>query len=202
MVTVADVLEQPAKPAKPTLAAVADSTTSLRVSWTKPDLNGGPEITGYNVAYREYATGTDGEWTALEDTALEDIVTAVTAIITGLSADTEYEARVQAENGELPSDWSDPSDPFSPKSCALNPGDLWCGVVTVAGVLNTAHGFVFGEGDLDGNPEDEMFLNYTINSAFVGTTGSLDVILDDALSDEHWATLELHVEDHSKLRWS
>ena len=198
-VTVADVPEQPAKPAKPTLAAVADSTTSLRVNWTKPDLNGGPEITGYNVAYREYATGTDGEWTALEDTALEDSVTAVTAIITGLSADTEYEARVQAENGELPSDWSEPSDPFSPKSCALNPGDLWCGVVTVAGVLgNTAHGFVFDEGDLDGNPEDEMFLNYTINSAFVGTTGSLDVILDDALSDEHWATLELHVEDPSK----
>ena len=56
MVTVADVPEQPAKPAKPTLAAVADSTTSLRVNWTKPDLNGGPEITGYNV---EYATGTD-----------------------------------------------------------------------------------------------------------------------------------------------
>ena len=195
-VTVLNVPEQPAKPAKPTLAAVANSTTSLRVNWMKPDLNGGPEITGYNVAYREYATGTDGDWTALSHS---DTDTAVTAIITGLNTDTEYEARVQAENGETPSDWSEPSDPFSPKSCALNPGDLWCGVVTVAGVLgNTAHGFMLGDGDLDGNPEDKMFLNYTINSAFVGTTGNLDVILDGALSDDDWATLALHVEGHSE----
>ena len=197
-VTVTDADEQSAKPAKPTLAAVAGSSTSLRVSWTKPDLNGGPEITGYNVAYREYATGTGGEWTALDNN-----VTAVTAIITGLSADTAYQARVQAENGELPSDWSDPSDPFSPKSCALNTGDLWCGVVTVAGVLgNTAHGFVFDDGDLDGNPEDKMFLGYPIGGVAVGTTGNaagaLGVILDEALSDDHWATLELHVDGHSK----
>ena len=201
MVTVADVPEQPAKPAKPTLAAVADSTTSLRVSWTKPDLNGGPEITGYNV---EYATGTDGEWTALEDTALEDSVTAVTAIITGLSADTEYEARVQAENGERPSDWSEPSDPFSPKSCALNPGDLWCGVVTVAEAIaaggTTTHGFLelLGAGDLDGNPEDKMFRGYTIGGATVTVGGALGVVLDRDLSDADWATLALHVDDHSE----
>ena len=210
MVTVLNVREQPAKPTKPTLAAVANSTTSLRVNWTKPDLNGGPEITGYNVAYREYVTGTDGEWTALEDTALEDSVTALTAIITGLSADTEYEARVQAENGELPSDWSEPSDPFSPKSCALNPDDLWCGVVTVTGVQgNTAHGFLglppLPGGDLDGNPEDKMFrgsMDYTINGVYVGTTGggsgNLIVILNPALSDTDWATLALHVDGRSE----
>ena len=199
MVTVADVPEQPAKPAKPTLAAVADSTTSLRVSWTKPDLNGGPEITGYDLQYREYATGTDGEWTALED-----IGTAVTAIITGLSADTEYEARVQAENGELPSDWSEPSDPFSPKSCALNPGDLWCGVVTVEEAIaaggTTTHGFLelLGAGDLDGNPEDKMFRGYTIGGATVTVGGALGVVLDRDLSDADWATLALHVDDHSE----
>ena len=197
-VTVTDADEQSAKPAKPTLAKVAGSSTSLTATWTKPDLDGGPDITGYNVAYREYATGTGGEWTALDNN-----VTAVTAIITGLSADTAYQARVQAENGELPSDWSDPSDPFSPKSCALNTGDLWCGVVTVAGVLgNTAHGFVFDDGDLDGNPEDKMFLGYPIGGVAVGTTGNaagaLGVILDEALSDDHWATLELHVDGHSK----
>ena len=82
-VTVLDVDEQPAKPAKPELKAVpdsiADSTTSLYVNWKKPGLNGGPEITGYNVAYRAYQEGTDGDWTALAHSG-----TAVTAIITGL----------------------------------------------------------------------------------------------------------------------
>ena len=203
-VTVLNVPEQPAKPAKPTLAAVADSTTSLRVSWTKPDLNGGPEITGYNVAYREYATGTDGDWTALSHS---DTDTAVTAIITGLNTDTEYEARVQAENGETPSDWSDPSEPFSPKSCALNAGDLWCGVVMVAGVQgNAAHGFLdiapLDGGDLDGNPEDKMFLGYAINGIYVWTTsdasGNLNVILNAALSPGDRATLALHVDGHSE----
>ena len=79
---------------------------------------------------------------------------------------------MQAYNGELESDWSDPSKPFSPKSCALNAGDLWCGVVTVGeGQGDTAHGFFPSDGgDLDGNPEDKMFLGYTIRGVYVWTT--------------------------------
>ena len=205
-VTVLDVDEQPAKPAKPELKAVpdsiADSTTSLRVNWIKPGLNGGPEITDYNVAYREYREGMDGEWTDGDYDG-----TALTAIITGLDADTDYEARVQAYNGESESEWSDPSEPFSPKSCALNAGDLWCGVVTVAGVQgNAAHGFLDimpnDGGDLDGNPEDKMFLGYTINGIYVWTTGdasgNLNVILNAALSPGDRATLALHVDGHSE----
>ena len=201
-VTVTDVSEKSAKPAKPELKADADSTTSLRVNWKKPDLNGGPEITDYNVAHRAYQEGTDGEWTDGDYDG-----TALTAIITGLDADTDYEARVQADNDELPSDWSDPSEPFSPKSCARNAGDLWCGVVTVEGVQgNTAHGFLgiapFDGGDLDGNPEDKMFLVYTINGVYVGTTGdasgNLHVILNLPLSDDDRATLALHVDGRSE----
>ena len=111
-VTVTDADEQSAKPAKPTLAAVAGSSTSLRASWTKPDLNGGPEITGYNVQYK---VNTATTW---EDFAHSD--TAVTTTITGLTADTSYQVQVRAKNGETDSDWSDPSDAVSTN--AATPG--------------------------------------------------------------------------------
>ena len=101
-VTVADVNERSAKPAKPTLAPVADSTTSLAASWTKPDLDGGPDITDYDVRYRE---GTSGGWTDVTHNGA-----GRTRTLAGLAADTAYQAQVRADNGELESDWSDPSD--------------------------------------------------------------------------------------------
>ena len=97
-----DVPEQSAKPAKPTLAAVAGSSTTLDATWTEPGLNGGPAITGYDVQYRE---GTSGAWSPFDHTG-----TAVTTTITGLTANTEYQVQVRALNGETPSVWSDPSD--------------------------------------------------------------------------------------------
>ena len=101
-ISVMDVDEQSATPAAPTLAAVSGSSTSLDATWDAPGLNGGPAITGYNLEYRIGATG---DWTDFPHTGTE-----VTATITGLTANTEYQARVQALNGETPSDWSDPSD--------------------------------------------------------------------------------------------
>ena len=96
-----DNTEKSDKPAKPELAAVAGSSTSLAASWSKPGLNGGPDITGYDLEYRR----TGGSWTNFPHTG-----TTLTATVTGLTANTEYEVRVQAENGEGDSDWSDPSD--------------------------------------------------------------------------------------------
>ena len=101
-VTVADVNERSAKPAKPTLAPVESSTTSLAASWTKPDLDGGPDITDYDVRYRE---GTSGGWTDVTHDGA-----GRTRTLAGLAADTAYQAQVRADNGELESDWSDPSD--------------------------------------------------------------------------------------------
>ena len=97
-----DVDEQPDKPAAPTLEPVSGSTTSLTASWMKPGLNGGPDITGYDVRYRQ---GTSGGWNDFTHDG-----TGVTATITGLTADTEYQVQVRAKNEETPSDWSDPSD--------------------------------------------------------------------------------------------
>ena len=104
-INVTDVNEKSATPAKPTLAAVDGSSTTLTASWEKPDLDGGPDITGYALQYR---AGAAGSW---EDFAHGD--TAVTTTITGLTADTEYQAQVRAKNGETDSDWSDASDAVS-----------------------------------------------------------------------------------------
>ena len=101
-INVTDVNEQSAKPDKPTLAAVTGSSTTLTATWTKPDLDGGPDITGYALEYRE---GTTGTWTNFAHTG-----TAVTTTVTGLTADTSYQIQVRAKNGETDSDWSDPSD--------------------------------------------------------------------------------------------
>ena len=96
-----DDTEKSATPAKPTLEPVPGSSTSLAASWRKPGLNGGPEITGYKLEYRQGS----GNW---QNFPHGD--TAETTTITGLMAETEYQVRVQAENGEGDSDWSDPSD--------------------------------------------------------------------------------------------
>ena len=104
-VTVTNVNEKSAKPDKPVLAAVSGSTTSLTATWTKPGLNGGPDITGYALQYKE---STESSWEDFAHTG-----TAVTTTITGLTADTSYQARVLAKNGETDSDWSDASDAVS-----------------------------------------------------------------------------------------
>ena len=100
-----DQTEKSAKPAKPTLVSVPGFFTSLAARWTKPGLNGGPDITGYEVQYRQ---GTGGSWMNFTHSGA-----APTTTITGLTANTEYQVRVRAWNGEALSDWSDASDPVS-----------------------------------------------------------------------------------------
>ena len=149
-VDVTDVDEKSAKPDKPTLAAVTGSSTSLTATWTKPGLNGGPDIAGYAVQYRE---GTTGTWTAFAHTG-----SGLTTTITGLTADTSYQVRVRAKNGETDSDWSDASDAVKTNAemtttCALNPGDLWCGVVTVEELVFEGTSFAYGFVDASASPE-------------------------------------------------
>ena len=79
----------------------------------KPDLDGGPEITGYKL---EYKVSTESTWTDFAHTG-----TAVTATITGLTANTSYQARVRAENGETDSDWSDASNAVSTNAAVALP---------------------------------------------------------------------------------
>ena len=107
-----DVAEQSARPAKPRLSPVRGSTTSLAARWTRPGLNGGPAITGYDVQYREAPAGGWREWAHGDAT--------VTTTITGLTAGRSYQARVRAKNGERDSEWSEASEAVVP-SAAITP---------------------------------------------------------------------------------
>ena len=107
-----DVAEQSARPAKPRLSPLRGSTTSLSARWTRPGLNGGPAITGYDVQYREAPAGGWREW------AHDDAT--VTTTITGLTAGGSYQARVRAKNGERDSEWSEASEAVVP-SAAITP---------------------------------------------------------------------------------
>ena len=197
-VTVTDVNEKSAKPDKPTLAQVAGSSTSLTATWTKPDLNGGPEINTYRVQYRE---STASNWTPAYNGS------SLTTTVTGLTASTSYQVQVRTHNGEALSDWSDPSDAVSTNaemttpSCTLNTGDLWCGVVTVG---RGTDGFGYNDfptpvvGALSDNDFDVGANSYTIRVILVGsstavTPGALNVTLAAALSDADRAKLVLHV---------
>ena len=88
-VNVTDVAEKPARPATPMVTAKPGTTDSLNVSWTKPDLAGGPEIVGYKVRHR--VTGS-GDWTELTSDPTDTMAT-----IPGLQSGTGYSVQVQAE---------------------------------------------------------------------------------------------------------
>ena len=119
-ISLTDADEKSDKPDKPGLARVTGSSTSLTATWEKPGLNGGPDITGYDLQYRAAPAGT---WMDFAHTG-----TAVTATVTGLTADTSYQVQVRAKNDETPSDWSDPSDAVSTNAagatCTDNDIDL------------------------------------------------------------------------------
>ena len=89
----------PAKPAAPEVRPTPSSAASLEVIWTTPDLNGGPDITGYDIQYR---VGTSGLWMNHTHSG-----TRTRTRIGGLAADTVHQARVRADNGES-GRWSDP----------------------------------------------------------------------------------------------
>ena len=99
-VSLTDVPEKPGTPLPPRLQALAGSGSVLRVRWTEPARRGGPPITGYDLEYRQ---GSSGSWIAWPH-----VGTSTTRLLTGLRAGAEYQARVRALNGELPSDWSGP----------------------------------------------------------------------------------------------
>ena len=99
-VTVNDVNEAPETPDAPT--AAGSTVNSVTVGWSAP-ANTGPEITDYDVRWREQ--GTSG-WTELPDTGTEAANTALTATISGLDQNKTYEVQVRAENDEGMSGWS------------------------------------------------------------------------------------------------
>ena len=100
MVTVTDVdTEAPGRPDAPSVSPNrVDPINSIEVEWDAPS-NSGPEITNYVVQYR--VEGSGDKWTqVLIDGG------GVETTISGLDADTEYEAQVHAVNAEGTGHWS------------------------------------------------------------------------------------------------
>ena len=99
-VDVTNVDEPPLTPAPPVVSSVANSTTSLSVSWTAPANTGRPPIASYDLQYRE---GTSGPWTDGPQN-----VTGTNTTISGRNADTLYQVHIRATNAKGDSGWSGP----------------------------------------------------------------------------------------------
>ena len=91
--------EAPDAPATPSVSSA--SVTSLNVSWTAPS-NAGPPITDYDYQYR--VKSPQGQWHSDFGTT----ITELSATITGLAENTEYEVQVRATNAEGTGPWSEP----------------------------------------------------------------------------------------------
>ena len=101
-INVTDVAEKPATPGVPTVRAPEGSSTSLLVTWTAPDTNGGPPLTDYDVQYRQ---GASGDWNDWQHDGI-----ATTTTIMSLEPHADYQVRVRALNDEAASDWSPPGN--------------------------------------------------------------------------------------------
>ena len=100
-VTVTDVdTEAPGEPDAPSVAPnPGNGHQALAVKWIAPE-NSGPAITGYVVQYR--VDGSEAEW---EQVTIDGI--GVETTISGLLANTTYEAQVLAANDEGDGPWSE-----------------------------------------------------------------------------------------------
>ena len=96
MISVTDEREPPDVPEVPAFSG--ETADSLEVSWSEPE-NTGPDITDYDVQYREKGTGrfSDGDHEG----------PGLSLTLTDLKPGTAYEVQVKARNDEGASDWSE-----------------------------------------------------------------------------------------------
>ena len=162
-VNVNDVNEKSDTPAAPTVAATANTTDSLNAAWTKPGLNGGPEIVGYTLRHRP--AGTTGTWTETTPSG-----TGTTATIGSLSEDTAYAVQVRTRNGETASDWS-PSGQGSTGAGANGDPAFDDGASTSRAVdENTGSGVGFGQAVAADDPDGDT-LAYTLEGTDAASFG-------------------------------
>ena len=172
-VNVTDVAEQSATPAQPVVTATPGTTDSLNVSWTKPDLAGGPDIVGYKVRHR--VTGVGG-WTELTPEPTDTMAT-----ISGLQSGTGYSVQVRAKNGETQSDWSQ------------------AGTGTTATTTTTNAVPVFGEGASAVREVEENTAAGTEIGAAVSATDADNDLLEYSLGGTDVASFDID-SDTGQLR--
>ena len=105
-ITVTNVDEPPAAPARPTVTATTGSGWSLKVTWREP-ANTGPPISDYDIQYREYKATNADDWQNWPhvtngggNTNRSATITTTGVTPVHLTPGTEYEVQVWAKNGE------------------------------------------------------------------------------------------------------
>ena len=171
IISITDVDEAPDAPATPTVSAVADSTTRLTVSWDAPANAGKPDIDSYDVQYR--LSGATAWINGPRNVA------TTTTTVTGLTANTLYEAQVRATNHEGDSGWSDPPGSGRTNSATTNNAPVFSSSsVSRELAENTAAGVDIGAA-VAATDDDGDTLGYTLGGAdaasfdFVETTGQI-----------------------------
>ena len=100
-ITVVDVDEPPGAPTDLSVSTNDDNpSTALDVSWTTPDADGIPEITGYEVQYR---TGDSGAWSTHD---FDSVGTTTKTTISDLDSNTTYQVQARAKNDEGEGQWA------------------------------------------------------------------------------------------------
>ena len=94
-------------PAAPTIDTVTPGVGTLMTSWRPPSNRGGTVITAYDLRYIETAADEtmDSNWTVKEDVWTTGSG-ALQYTLTGLTADTQYDIQVRAENEVGDGPWS------------------------------------------------------------------------------------------------
>ena len=161
-ITVDNAREAPSKPAIPSVAGISGSTSSVRVTWAAPQ-NTGPEVTGYDVQYREVGSG-PRRW--------QHFGADRSTIITELNAGTRYEVQVRARSGEGTGEWSRWGS-GSPNPDVANRHPVFtAGSRTLNVAENTPPNTDVG-GPIAATDRDDDTLDYTLEGA---DAGSFDIL--------------------------
>ena len=176
-------------PDQPTnLVAEANGSTQIDLTWEAPADGGESAITGYRIEVSD--NGSTG-WSDLEDDTGN---TDTSYTHSGLAAGSTRHYRVSAINAVGTSEPSEIVSDTTP--CTLNPGDIWCGVVTVERTTNSA-GTIFYAGSVSPSGFTVPPNSYTIDRVVLLIGSTLTVDLTSVLTATDREKLVLHVGIHS-----
>ncbi len=161
-VRVTDEEEPPGAVAAPEVRA--EGTDSLTVSWSEPE-NRGPEITGYEVRYRE--EGEEG----YRDGGHEG--TGLRLTLTGLEEEALYRVEVRAVNEEGRGEWSQPGEG---RTGMEETGSLFVPVILSSAGRNNS--FFTSELTLTNRGMEEATLHYIYTADAGGGSGTATDRLD------------------------
>ena len=194
----------PGTPMRPVLNTPTVKSQALDVSWTQPASDNGLAVGGYDVRYR---AGSTGAWTSWPHAK-----TAVTATITGLTNNTEYEVQVRARNGRGSGFWSAgvkgtpvPQVPDTPAAPTLTSSGT---TMTVSWEAPPANGADITDYDVvhcssncanesswTALPDttDSTALTATIASLINGTTYQVRVRAQNSVGNGPWSIASTHI---------